>query len=107
MGVHDELTERLRASCEDRTFERLVLSSPADASQPVQRVAVRLVEQRGALVLSCTRSEARRDTVANLPLAEGVVQLAAELRGFRSALLATTAADWQLQHDREIGRAHV
>jgi SAM-dependent methyltransferase len=101
VGVHDELTERLRASCEDRTFVRLVLSSPADASQPVQRVAVRLVEQRGALVLSCTRSESRRDTVANLPLAEGMVQLAAELRGFRSALLATTAADWQLQHDRD------
>ena len=99
--VHASFVDRVRASCADGTFVKLLLSAPADATQAVQRVAVRLVERQGRAVLSFTRSEARRDTVENRDLADGLERLAVELQGFRAALLRTTAADWQLQHGKD------
>jgi SAM-dependent methyltransferase len=90
--------EHLRASCDDGSFVRLSLTSPTERAAPIERVLVRLVTLRGERHLSFTLRERQRDTTVNLTLAEGVDDVARRLRtDFRGALLATTAADWQLQ----------
>ncbi len=93
-----DFLQHLSASCSDDTFVRLVLSSPADAQATVQRIQGRLVLLRGERCLSLTLQETRRDTTQNLPLAEAAAWVERQLRTtFRAAMLATTAADWQLQ----------
>ena len=42
--VHASFVDRVRASCADGTFVKLLLSAPADAAQAVQRIAVRLAQ---------------------------------------------------------------
>lgn len=89
-------------SCADDTFVKLTLSSPTAAAGQVERVLGRLVDLRTGRHLSCTQREARRDTVVNVPLAEAGAWLAERLAtGFRSALLATAAGDWQLRRDAD------
>lgn len=90
--------QHLTTSCADDGFVRLSLSSPRDPSAPVQRILARLVELQGRRHLSFTLRETRRDTTVNVPLPEAVAWVETKLRReFRGAMLATTAADWQLQ----------
>lgn len=97
MTAIDDFLRHLRQSCDDDTFVRLALSSPVEGKAPVQRILARLVDIGGGRHLSFTLREQKRDTTNNLPVAEGMVQIARWLRGaFRGAMLATTAADWQL-----------
>jgi len=89
--------QHLAAACADDSFARLTLSSPVDPGAAVQRIVARLVEIQGARCLSFTLREAKRDTAQNVPLAEVPTFVEREIRRFRAAMLATTAADWQLQ----------
>lgn len=98
MPAIDAFLRHLRASCDDGSFVRLSLTAPTERAGQLERVLVRLVALRGERHLSFTLRERRRDTTANLPLVEGVDDVGRRLRTeFRGALLATTAADWQLQ----------
>jgi len=96
-----DFVRHLRESCSADTFVRLSLTSPGDPEAAVQRVIARLVDVREARHLSLTRREARRDTVQNELVAPAIVEIERLLkRGeFRSAMLGTTEADWQLQLD--------
>lgn len=81
------------------TFVRLVLSSPLRATSPARRIVARLVSIRGALRVSVTTQEERRDLTRNLELAEVGAWLRDQIdpeRGFASALLGTSGKDWQL-----------
>jgi len=89
--------QRLAEACADDSFARLTLSSPDDPGAAVQRVVARLVEIQGGRCLSFTLREAKRDTTHNVPIDEAPAFVERELKGFRAAMLATTAADWQLQ----------
>lgn len=90
--------QHLRDSCGDDSFVRLQLTSPTAAAAPVERILARLVDLRDGRHLSFTLREARRDVTCNVPVAEAAGWLATRLPAqFRSALLATTAADWQLR----------
>ncbi len=89
--------QHLAAACADDTFARLTLSSPKDPDADVQRVVARLVEIQGERCLSFTLREAKRDTTQNVPLADAPAFVERQLRRFGAAMLATTAADWQLQ----------
>ena len=93
-----DFLQHLAKSCENDSFVRLALSTATDETAAVQRIHARLVELQGALHLSFTLREERRDTTQNLSVREGLAFINKQLRGpFRSAMLATTAADWQLQ----------
>ncbi|MGB3970141.1 MAG: methyltransferase, partial [Planctomycetota bacterium] len=97
MAAFASFLQHLAASCADGSFVRLSLSSPADAAAAVQRIQAKLIELRGAPHLSFTLREARRDTTQNVPLPEAFTWVEQRLAaGFRAAMLATTAADWQL-----------
>ena len=94
-GLPDFL-QHLARSCADQSFVRLTLSAPP-AGATVERILARLIRLGEVDHLSLTLREARRDTTRNLPLGSALDWLAQQLEhGFRSALLATTAADWQL-----------
>ncbi len=98
MNALTTFLQHLAASCTDDSFVRLALSSPVPG-HAVTRVQVRLVELREGRRLSFTTREPRADTTRNLTLAEALLEVERLLpRTFRSATLATTAADWQLQH---------
>ncbi len=88
--------EHTAAALRSGTFARLLVSAPVDRTQAVERLTGRLIELKGASVLSLTAREARRDTTKNLPLDEVPGWLAEQLGGrFRSAMLETTAGQWQ------------
>ena len=91
------ILQQLASACADDTFVRLTLSSPRDADADVQRIVARLVEIQGARCLSFTLREPKRDTTHNVSLADAPAFVERQLRSFRAAMLATTAADWQLQ----------
>lgn len=92
--------QALTDSCAADTFVRLQVSAPTPEAAPVERIVGRLVDVRSGRHLSCTLREARRDTTTNVPVAEAAAFVEAQLRAqFRSALLATTTADWQLRRD--------
>ena len=87
-------------SCAEDRFAELRLTSPVECG-PVEKIVVRLIRLAGELRLSVTEREARRDTVRNLHLAEGLAWLREQPgTAWRSAFLATTSGDWQLTHDR-------
>jgi hypothetical protein len=90
--------QHLAAACADDSFVRLSLTSPHEPKALVQRIAAELVLLRGQRQLSFTRKEARSDTTQNVPLPEAIAWIERKLRTeFRSAMLATTQPDWQLQ----------
>ena len=92
----EQLSENLAASLADGTFVRLVLSAPAGEPGAPQKVFGRCVVLKGEPHLSLTLRHATRDETKNLPASEGGGWLRAQLaRSFRSALLCTTARDWQ------------
>lgn len=90
--------ERLEAAVRDGSLTRLILTSPrAGAPAGLQRVHARLVELRGATVLSCTWRFERRDETRNVAAGDVRTEAQAWLPAlFRSALLGTSAGDWQL-----------
>ena len=95
--------QHLAAACADDSFVRLSLTSPHEPKAPVQRITAKLVLLRGQRQLSFTLKEARSDTTQNVPLPEAIAWVERKLRTeFRSAMLATTQADWQLQQP-EVG----
>ena len=91
--------QALTDSCATDTFVRLQLSAPTAEAAPLERIVGRLVDVRSGRQLSCTLREARRDTTTNVPVAEAAAFIERHLRAFRSALLATSTADWQLRRD--------
>lgn len=104
MSAVTDFLARLAESCAQDTFVKLSLSTPAEDDAPVQRVTARLVHLQGVPHLSIVDKEERRDTTKNVPVARAIEDLGARLsREFRSAMLATTAADWQLQNAHEGG----
>lgn len=101
MSPLERFLAQVTESCADDRFVELRLTSPATAG-PVEKIVVRLIRLAGGLQLSVTERESRRDTVRNLPLAEGHAWLREQLgTTWRSAFLATTTGDWQLNHDRK------
>ncbi len=79
------------------TFVRLLLSAPADRTAAVQRIIARLVQIKHQPKLSLTLREAKRDTTENIAVEAAPGWLTQQLQGrFRSALLETTEARWQL-----------
>jgi SAM-dependent methyltransferase len=93
------LLHHLAQSCGDDTFVKLSLTSPREPKASVQRVLAKLVELRGQTHLSCQLQQERGETTQNLPFPEAIAWVDRQLReSFRSAMLATTKGDWQLQH---------
>src|SRR5690606_29873653 len=79
------------------TFVRLLLSASADRTAAVQRIIARLVQIKHQPKLSLTLREAKRDTTENIAVEAAPGWLTQQLQGrFRSALLETTEARWQL-----------
>lgn len=95
--AHDRFTAEAAASLTDGTFVRLVLSLPNSPDDAPRRILGRCVMLRSVPHLSLTFRHDTRDTTKNLSLADSATWLREQLRhGFRSALLGTTKADWQL-----------
>jgi SAM-dependent methyltransferase len=93
----EALVEHVVTALRTDTFVRLLLSAPADRTAAVQRILGRLVQIKHQPMLSLTLREAKRDTTENIPLEVVPAWLTHQLRGrFRSALLDTTEARWQL-----------
>jgi SAM-dependent methyltransferase len=86
---------KMQASLADNSFVRLTLSQPV-AVAGVGKIIGRLIELRGEPWLSLTLRERTRDLTKNLPLASVPAWVREKLDEFRSALLHTTARDWQL-----------
>ncbi|MEW6306663.1 MAG: SAM-dependent methyltransferase [Verrucomicrobiota bacterium] len=105
--AQDELMQRLEQSAAGGAFVRLTLSRPAQAGAAVEKVLVRQVELKGKAHLSFTFREATRDVTKNLPVKEGCERIRGLLaKEFRSALLVTTAGDWQFFRS-ESGKARL
>lgn len=89
----DHLDQALASS----SFIRLVLSHPTATAQPLLRIQGRLIQLRDQPALSLCLQEPRRTTTRNLTPDEVRPWLSSELGlRFASALLETTARDWQL-----------
>jgi len=97
----NSLADKLAASLADGSFVRLVLSHPAGGD--VEKIIGRLVALKTGPHLSLTYRHPTRDVTQNLPVAAAPAWLREQVpRQFRSALLGTTRADWQLHADRLI-----
>lgn len=90
---------KVTRSLQDQTFVRLVVSRPTSLEE-AERVTGRLVEIRGEAHVSLTLRYPTKDMTKNLPVKEVKTWLGSELVSrYRSALLNTTARDWQLSLD--------
>lgn len=90
-------------------WQRLLLAKPqgAGAGDDLQRVAVRPLLLRGQPHLSFVYSHGSKDITKNLPLAEGLAQVAALLgQPFRNAHLRTPTEELQLMLSKK-GRGHL
>ena len=86
----------VQRSLAEGTFVRVTLSSPVAPTLP-ERIIGRLVELNEGTHLSCTLRHSRRDETKNLPIVSVPTWLRDRIgHEFRSALLQTTARDWQL-----------
>ncbi len=91
-----QLGQRLADSLAQRTFVRLVLSSPEPANDGVIRVTGRCIELKQVPHLSLTSHFATRDVVENIAIAQSVPWVLSRLGSpFSNALLCTTRGDWQ------------
>ncbi len=92
----EQICTKLAESLTKGTFARLVLSAPVARGDTPQKILGRFIMLKGAPHLSLTLRHATRDVTKNMPVAEGAAWLREQLdRQFRSALLCTTARDWQ------------
>jgi hypothetical protein len=97
MNAIDNFIAKLETSLRDATFARLVLSGPTAAAKDEEKVLCRLITLRGVDHLTVTIRHATRDVTRNIPVAEVANWVRSRLgTAFRSALLGTTARDWQL-----------
>lgn len=92
----EQICLKLAESLTQGTFARLVLSAPVAPGDTPQKILGRFIMLKGMPHLSLTLRHATRDVTKNLPVAEGAAWLREQLdRQFHSALLCTTARDWQ------------
>ena len=92
----EQICTKLAESLTKGTFARLVLSAPEALGDAPQKILGRFVMLKGVPHLSLTLRYPTRDVTKNVPLAEGTAWLREQLdRQFHSALLCTTARDWQ------------
>lgn len=92
----EQICTKLAESLTKGTFARLVLSAPVAPGDTPQKILGRFIMLKGVPHLSLTLRHPTRDVTKNLPVAEGAAWLREQLdRQFRSALLCTTARDWQ------------
>lgn len=97
MNAIDNFIAKLETSLRDGTFARLVLSGPTAAAKDGEKILCRLIALRGVDHLTVTLRHATRDVTRNIPVAEVSNWVRSRLgTSFRSALLGTTARDWQL-----------
>ena len=91
-----QICTKLAESLTRGNFARLVLSAPMATGDSPQKILGRFIMVQGASQLSLTLRYATRDVTKNLPVAQGAAWLREQLEHhFRSALLCTTARDWQ------------
>ena len=91
-----QICTKLAESLTRGNFARLVLSAPMATGDSPQKILGRFIRLQGAPQLSLTLRYATRDVTKNLPVAQGAAWLREQLEHhFRSALLCTTARDWQ------------
>jgi hypothetical protein len=92
----EQICAKFAASLANGTFARLVLSAPVAKGDAPQKILGRFIMLKGVPHLSLTLRHATRDVTRNLPVAGGPAWLREQLgHQFRSALLCTTARDWQ------------
>jgi SAM-dependent methyltransferase len=92
----EQICAKLAESLTKGTFARLVLSAPVAPGDTPQKILGRFIMLKGVPQLSLTLRHATRDVTKNLPVADGAGWLREQLeRQFHSALLCTTARDWQ------------
>ena len=92
----EQISEKLAASLADGTFVRLVLSAPTGEKKAPQKIFGRCVVLKGQPYLSLTLREPTRDVTRNIAARESGGWLRGQLaHAFRSALICTTARDWQ------------
>ncbi|MEI2722766.1 MAG: SAM-dependent methyltransferase [Verrucomicrobiota bacterium] len=92
----EQICRKLTESLTKGTFARLVLSAPVASGDTPQKILGRFIMLKGVPHLSLTLRQTTRDVTKNLPIAEGATWLREQLaRQFHSALLCTTARDWQ------------
>lgn len=95
-GPIDRFAGEAAASLERGNFVRLVLSAPVSPDTGPKKILGRAVKLKGTMRLSLTLRFPTRDETKNLPVGETETWLRGELNhNFRSALLCTTARDWQ------------
>lgn len=101
-----QICAKFAASLTNGTFARLVLSTPVAPGDAPQKILGRFIMLKGVPQLSLTLRHATRDVIRNLPVANGPAWLREQLgREFRSALLCTTARDWQyISNEAGVGR---
>lgn len=88
--------DHLQRSLTEGRFVRVTLSATKDHSLP-ERIIGRLVELKDGTHLSCTVRRSNKDETKNIPLATAATWLRDRVgHEYRSALLQTTARDWQL-----------
>jgi len=91
-----QICTKLAESLTKGTFARLVLSAPVAPGDTPRKIFGRFIMLKAVPHLSLTIRHATRDVTKNLPVAEGAAWLREQLdRHFHSALLCTTARDWQ------------
>lgn len=92
----EQICAKFAASLTTGTFARLVLSAPVAKGDAPEKILGRFIMLKGVPHLSLTLRYATRDVIQNLPVASGPTWLREKLgHHFRSALLCTTARDWQ------------
>ena len=88
-------------------WSRLVLARPQGADGDLQRITVRPLVLKGQACLSFVHTHATRDITKNLPVAEGLAQVAALIgHPFRNAHLFTATEEVQLKIGKK-GSGHV
>ena len=96
----EQICAKFAASLANGTFARLVLSAPVAKGDAPDKILGRFIMLKGVPHLSLTLRHATRDVIQNLPVARGPEWLREQLgHQFRSALLCTTARDWQFISD--------
>ncbi len=92
----EQICTKLAESLKQGTFARLVLSAPMALGDTPQKILGRFIMLKGVPHLSLTLRHPTRDVTKNMPLTDGAGWLREQLdRQFHSALLCTTARDWQ------------
>lgn len=93
----DAICGKLSESLAQGSFVRLVLSSPVEQGDVPKKILGRFVMLKGAPHVSLTYRYTTRDVTKNIPTATAATWLREQLgQSFRSALVCTTARDWQL-----------